>query len=988
MSIVDRHQLALEAVATVLASSAPRREDVHAAAALLDEVVTETSRELRRCAEWIDHGLIVEAVAHARSSHELVRRGAELLATSARPEWLAARAAAGASHGSTPDATALAKLNASFPRVRGILDPLRAMRLVFLRRESPARQIAAVQAIANADPRNGHWSRLAESLEDEAMTSLAADAEAAMASGDLAGVNSALELLSSRRWSSAVPPRLRERLQQRLDGLRRESSDRRFDQIADSVHEAMAAMDRAAIESLESQWTALVESGSRPPPRALELVASCFDWLDSLREGEREAARREAARADLERALDERREPDVVERLAAVVLSAEGELPPGLAGRVESVRQRETSRRRRRILLASSTGVAVVAAVAAGVAFVVMLLRERSIAERWTSEIAALVSSGSPLEAAELAREVREDRPSLLADHPDLSAAVATALEAEQAELARRRRLAEVVASSEQLLSTEELGIPAIDSAIADLDDARQDARLSEEESLIELLRRRWQERRDDRLMEEVTAFRLLAAELAEKLGEIAAPSALDDRSSLPEVLAALEELEATIADELEATEHLGPEQEILESLMLELRSRRSEWEEHVESADAFAAAVAAVGDSASSEASHLEAYRSLLRGHGARLQAAGTLGDHEVGERWAKAAVAVAHWREVVWPAAAPNFQTGDDWYPRDHAAATRLASLLDEHVAAHPLTPYRAAAESLRTECLALSSLGAADQSMAALVESRLLASGLADLWIIRTRNGVRYGRGFENARVQGAVQSLADLAKPISALKAPLVDPSTVIGTPEPTEAMALLEEFRVRLAAIPPSKIESELVELFQRALDIRFEEPGMQLQVLRTVASLVSEMFPSSEAGVAMQRWLTHLRNDRADGLRYDWIVVGQGASDRNRSESRRAFLLAMDSPPDAKALAARSRQSRAEASSRLIPLALGGVLTAPNPSGTRSLVGPGERRIEFWTVVSAPGSDQPMLGRGQVVDGVVIPPRPLPPPVPVLFFVR
>ena len=987
MSIVDRHQRAREAVTDILGAPSPARDAVLAARTLLEEALVETNQELRRCADWIDRGLMVEAVAHAKASHDLVQRGAELQALASRPDWIAACQSSGTLPNCPIDAPALSKLNACFARVRGLQEPLRSMRKTFLGRQSPIAQIEAVQRLADADPRSEHWRRLAESLEDEAMATITALAQEAIASRRLQGVEDALRQIDSRRWTAAMPQGLRERLDSMRIELRQEQADATFSRIADAVHEAAAAMDRPAMEALESQWTSLIDDDFRPSPQTLALVAPSFDWLETLRDAEREDARRADLRGDLERALDERRDAESIERLASSVIEAEGEIPPGLAGRVAAVRERESSRRRRRLLFTVSWTVATVLAVATGIGFLGVHLRERSLAKSTQDQIQALLDSGSALEAAQIARSIQDSRPEFVLDHPDLAAAVEEALRAETVETARGRRIADAIASSEALFEEEDLSLLEIEGELDRLERIAREADRSEA-SRVEALQAQWTERREDRLLEELTMARLALADLASRLENVPLPRSREDSRRSPEVIEKLAELKELIADESLRFQHLEGQQDSFVALLTDLGELRDAWMEHADRSGAFAAALASISDPQAPETEHLEAYRSLLRDHGAILQAEGSLLDHELGERSAKAAVAIANWRDVVWPAATVTFQAGDDWYPRDFESARRLAALLEEHLATHPFSPYRQAGEALLEESRLVAGFDSSLPSLSEEVEARLNDSGLANLWFVRTRSGPRYGRGLENGRMKGEVRSTADLVVPLGKLSSPILNPAEVLGVPEPAQSTVLLEEFLARLPAVPPSGLEAALLELLARTASTRFDEPGLQLQMLRVVASTISDLHPSSAAGVAMRRWLDQLPLKHPESLRYDWLVVAQGQSDRNRTDARRACLLALDSVPDATTLGRNSKQRRAENASRLAALAPGGILEPPDARGVRRVEGRASERSEFWVVVFDPGSDRCRIEQARVVDGSVVLPRPLPPPVPVQVFIR
>ena len=985
MSISDRHRDAVDAATRATRSTTSNREASIAVHAAVVALVEEVQDDLLRCRRWLDRGLVGESVAYAEDRHELLRRAVELQALCEGPEWRSWCEREDLPDAPAIDGPTLSRLNTAFAKSGSLLGPLRTMRRAFLANEDAVRRIETVRKLADLDSSNRMWSDHAATLEADAIAEIAERADRAMASDDLSEIEACLERLAAP-WRAPTPTGLAKRLSRRRDLLRKAHSDRTFVGLADRAHEAMAAMDVETLERLESEWSAAIEQGLEPPEHALSAIAAPFDHLASVRRAASANEARRRALDDLERALDEGRRLEEIERCAAAALEFD-DLPAGLAGRIAAVREREASRRNRGI------AVAAVAAAALGIALVLAggrlwsVLDRRSAAQSSTSELRRLIDEERSLDAAALARELLDDRASLVEDSPELAAAIELAIGAEREELARRARIDAALAASERELADDDLSAAEISAAMETLRRSTAEAG-DRERTRVEALEAEWSAKRRRRLDADVVEARRRHADFVETIGSIPDPDRGDSPEARRSALAALAALESDLADASRTFEHLEAERDRFREISQRVERRLERWRTIVEERERYEAALAALEDPNLDEVAFHEAYRRLLSEHGAMLQADGVLESHERGERSARAALAIAHWREIVWPAAAVLGEPGDDGSPRSLEAAGRLADQLEDHLDRHPGSPYEQVATTLRDRCMHLSALATEADTAAEWIRGRFEASGLTDLWVLPLREGVMYGRGFRDGRIQGAVPSMVELEQSLESLAAPLIPDADVVGVPKPAASVDPIVATLDRIDAVMPSQAESELLMLFADVANRRFEDPGLQLHLLRLVADVIADLDATSEAGVAMRRWLERVRTDHPRAVRQDWLVAAQGGSARNRRDAARAAAAAMEAPPDAERLAAASA-ARAEAiRDALAVLAPSGVLSAPSSSGRRSLSGRAATLPTFSVVVFDPGSDRCRLESGRRTDDAVILPIPSPPPVPVQVFTR
>jgi len=986
MSISDRHRDAIDGAMQAIRSTSPNRESSTTAHAAVVSMVEEVDRDLQRCRRWLDRGLVAESVAYAADCHELLRRAVELQALCEGAEWRSWCERERLPLPPQLDGPALSRLNAAFSRLDAMLEPLREMRRSVLSNEDPVRRIDAVRRLARIDPSNRMWREHVAGLEADAVAMLVERSERALESGDLEEIEASLDRLAAP-WRETVPRGLTGRLAEVRDRLRRERSDRAFEALADRAHDAMAAMDDETLEDLESRWKRLVEEGNEPPEHALASIRPPFDHLDAVRRAESADTERRRALDDLERGLDEGRSADEIERLAGGALRFDA-LPAGLAGRVAAVREREVGRRRRR-LAATLAAVAVV-----GVAVVLAggrlwsVLDRNAAARASLGELRRLLAENRSVEAASLAREISIDRPDLVDGDPSLAAAIGEAIAASEAELARRERVEAAIAASEAELAREGMTAGEIGDALDRLRQRTAEA-APRERTRLDALQDRWESRRRSRLEQDVLAARRLHTSILEattSVPEADRRMASDERRRAVDALVAIER---DVEQALREFAHLESERERFTEVSLRVQRRLERWRGVLDEQSRYEAALAAIEDPSLDEVAFHEAYRKLVAEHGAMLQADGLLEAHERGERSARASLAIAHWRDVVWPAAVVLSEPGDDGAPRSFEAASRLADQLDAHLAAHPISPYESVAVQVRDRSRHLAGLDDDADTPAEWVRHRFETSGLADLWVIPLRDGaVRYGRGFQDGRIRGAVPSLVELERPLESLAAPLISDADVVGPPEPAESTASVIATLDRIDATTPSRIEAELLNLFSEVAAERFSDPGLQLHLLRLVADVVASLDPAGEAGIEMRRWLQQVRSDHPRAMRQDWLVAAQGASTRNRRDAGRAALAAIAAVPDSSSLARRSLVSADAIRQGMGALSPAGVLSAPTAAGRRALSGRVASLPSFEVVVFDRGSDRCRTLAGELAGEAVVLPNPPPPPAPVQVFTR
>ena len=979
-----------------VASRDPGRLD----AALARRVAAESARiaeALSMLGAWLDQGLLAESVAYADDAGGLVRRAAEVerIVGVLTQEDAGRRFLSLIDRRAPIDRRLIERMNVAYVSLRSRADEQRARVLAALGGRPPLERLSVLDRLRALDRRDASVAAEIDLLEREAESALRRDARQATSRDDLAGLEAVDRALRGRSWARILGGDLTEGIARDLARPRSGSSRRDLAALAESVHGAFAAMDRAAIDQLEPAWRRLLASLSaaeaQGPLRDLvERGESAFRWTASLRR--EESLDLDAARlaADLEQALDAGRSWREVEPIAAALARTERPTPPRLAARVDALRGRHDAEiRRRRRVRATIAGGAVLLAAAGIILGAWRLARDRA-AVAAADDLDRLLAAGDLVAAEALLADLeavgRVDDAWLPASRDRVSRSLDAARAAVAADLGRRAAVDAILAHAEALLDRggdDAARRDAAESALRALAGASPRGAEVDEAGALESRAREALAQVDERRAVELRAA---LAELERTLAAQASPASGAGAEEVAAALAALDRVRDDARDAIDAAPVPATERGSIDLFLDRLSARREGLLRRVEGLADLDRLLADLLAEDADEERFAAAYRSLLDRHGAVLAARGLAPSYEAGLAAADAALGVRQWREVASRSIRATTPPDDPFHPEDRGSARAVASLVREHLERFPRSPHADAARRLGAHAERLAALPDDALDERSFATARLVASGFAALERVPLANGgFVYRRAGGAGVLDGALSSELDLLAPpgTPSTRTDLTSPPS--GAPVETMPARLLRTHLPRIAAVPGSAVRRELLALAGAAAAEADDDPLMQLAFLRLVWSVHASL-PGPEAD-ASATWLEDLATGRLGDRSTDWVRIapeGRAAL----AAARRTARLAIGEAPDAAAAADREDLWWRELVSSLRPAAPAGTLRAEGPQGPFRGAGDAASRGGAFVVVLPREGGPALLVGTDFSDGAASFAGPTPPAAPAQLFLR
>lgn len=939
---------------------------------------------LRRCDELLAAGLLTEAIALAEDCGGLVRQAAALSARIAANPSLRRDAAA-------IDAAALERLNLAYVRWNSHADAWRSLRAESLAAAvgegDPPRRLAALDRLRQLDRRNPAIPPQVDLLEGAVLAELAARAGAA--GEDLAALEAVLAAVRSRPWVLSLPAALGRGLPQRVERLRAARSAAEAAALAEEIHAAFAAMDRAALERLEARWRRRESEGLVADAHAASLVAGAFAWLEAARS--RESLDLEAAKlaADLEVALDADAPLAELESLASRAARTARPLPPRVELRLEARRERESQERIRRQRRRAGLVAALLLSATALAAWILVEDSRRRDLEQAASQLDSLVAGGDLAAAAALLSALEESPPppprlfpasaaSLAASRQRASEEVKAAADRRLAREARLAAIAEALADPDAPDASLEEALRAL-AAAAEHSDPEAIAAIREQEAAAS-------GRLAARRLAESARFRSALAEHERAAAALPQPPPDASAAAISESIAAAAALAELVRADLAAARIEDAERFAADSLIDRLEARRLSLERRLAALGSFEERLAAIERLDGDEAAFEAGLRELLSAHGDLLAARGSLGAFESAAEAARAGLAVKAWREGASRLCRVASPSGDPWHPADRESARSIVRALEEHLRSFRESPHAEAAERLRSHAAALAELPDRAENAAALLRQRLLASGFADLHRVPLAGGGFLYRRLSDSSdpFDRAVLSEGDLRIAPSLLPRWASPSAAAAGAVEETLPSQLLRRWLPRIEAAEASGSVAALLGLAADAARSSDADPMLQLAFLRTIWSASQGLpGPGLDRGGA---WLEDLRLGRHGDLSIDWARRAPEGR-QALSELRRRAARALAEAPSAEEAALERARWWSGLVASLDPLAPAGVLRPAESGGAWRVIGPARARGEGWILVRGAARSFSLVpvrlaDSGPLVDG------PSPPPAPHQVFSR
>ena len=865
----------------------------------LESACVQASLTLARCKQWMEQGNVFEAAALNADSGNVIGLALNLSASGTIPDHL-----------SIPSAAVLEQL-AHLPVIAAEHRTEQARWIELNLADAPLLdRLAAIRSLRLLDPQNPAWKSNHEKLEKAAVKLCTAQAKQCIASENAEAIVALASQVESMGLLGSAGQRLLHTLDEATSTYARQAAEIALLRAGDRLHIAWAAMNIEQAQKHLHTWHAIdaKEGGGHEDD-----VRGPTVWIES------EQHRLQAARhvadltADVVRSLDEVLPSQVIERRYAALLEVASSIPPAVESRVAHRIAQARRQRARRFVVTLFTIIAAAAMITTA-----LIVRQRSL------DRAATISHLSTCIEANLRDNRLHDaidcwNEAVLAeliDAPELAARIASINRATDELQLRSERAVDRI-------ETAMLAMQPDDATLNDVEVAFQLLRLSEpdlnaaSQVAFDVAMLRAETLRSLRIKDARNA-RLAEFERI----EVAIPT---DRPVWHD-LAAWKSRRMTISGVLAQLAEVR-QHEAVAGTDLEWRADRIQGRLHkmiddasnrIERLEDAQRLADSLREIPVSEAAWHRTWENLLTHDAALLDELDPAAWTQAGEA-ARAARAIADWRDHVLPILQQSGLVGGSVITTAGRAKTSLSSHLDMHAM---YSPYRELAEELASIATAVQSGSTHTQ-----LHSDLDVAGLLDLQRSPIEGGYRYVRSYGSE--WRAVDSRFDLSlapamlDPLSSME--LADLHAEPATVPIIAAMAKgLDDFESHPGSGPRA-----IVDLLTPIEACDEEDDLLRLEVLRTIwkSLLNSGISLPPELHTKATDWLRTMSGNAPTAINADWPRLAKHSGRTPQLATRRQARQASAGAPSSDlvelvSLAAERR--RAQVGN---PRVIGGLLT-------------------------------------------------------------
>lgn len=335
----------------------------------------EANARLRRCADFLDQGLVGEAVHFADAPPPLLDF-AGALQFKESPDWEERCAALGLGRSAPLATQTLTKLKEAVDRHQSLRELLARHRFLSLARAPLGERMLVVRQLRAEDPQSPLWNKQLIDLEQARLGAVRAEAAAAIAAADLPTIDKLLAELRSGLWESHPPPDLVEALQRASAALNESQGVQELGALAPLVRQACAAMVYEQAVRVFEQWAKIVrERKLTVPPELRAVIRPLAQWIDEQDEHAHRQKQFRTACAEVVQAAQMQGTLEELKALYRRVTSFETEIPPQVTEAyrqgTEHARREMLAEKKRQYALAAALVAAIVTALGA-LAFVII----------------------------------------------------------------------------------------------------------------------------------------------------------------------------------------------------------------------------------------------------------------------------------------------------------------------------------------------------------------------------------------------------------------------------------------------------------------------------------------------------------------------------------------------------------------------------------------------------------------------------------------
>jgi hypothetical protein len=441
------------------------------AAADYSLAIDEVNERLRQCGALLRKGLRSEAIQLCELEPNLL----DVVGILDFPEYDSWKELLSLHRLSPPGSLMLevaANLNEAYAVEQPLATLLRRHRLLAMSHGPIKLRVETLRGLADADPENPIWEQDVRTFEEERVRELQREVPQAIAKGDMAALNALTAELENSAWRIDRPEVLISQIAGARSNAARLQGVGELRRAADDLNAMHIAFDVDGGRRARAEWDPLFATWGRfADPLLLQEVAAPLDWLREQDELAEQAARHDAAVADLEQAITARKPAEELYRLHREA-KREGEMPENVEERYRERLAAIDRAARRKFQLSLCIFAGFILTTGAVIAVMVFQHLQASKVDRAVASLEQLVQENKLDEARNFIDQVTAESPQIAADpriqeisgrltkqlkdEDSRRRAFATAIELVQKSIADQLPDKEVLARAKKLATTEE----------------------------------------------------------------------------------------------------------------------------------------------------------------------------------------------------------------------------------------------------------------------------------------------------------------------------------------------------------------------------------------------------------------------------------------------------------------------------------------------------------------------------------------------------
>jgi hypothetical protein len=259
-------------------------------AALCDE----TNQRLRRCADYLGHGMWSAAI-HLADCQPNLLQAVTWLEFPERTAWADLCVAHGMPAPPVLEMERLAELKAAYDREKSLQPLLSRHRLLAIAKAPPSARLEVLRLLSAEDPNNPAWTIEILNLESARLDEISSEVAVAFRDRNDAAMRSLLDELTAPRWRHDVPATIKDGLQQAIGEQSAQSAQAELPTLAAEILSTFQNDPSSAkLSGLIEKWMQLKSTPGIAAPAGVDAqIQAVLDWhaAENRRKQELEAVK-------------------------------------------------------------------------------------------------------------------------------------------------------------------------------------------------------------------------------------------------------------------------------------------------------------------------------------------------------------------------------------------------------------------------------------------------------------------------------------------------------------------------------------------------------------------------------------------------------------------------------------------------------------------------------------------------------------------------